>query len=185
MYKKIVALLFALVLVAAPYTKVDAKTVNKYATQTVTLKQKANTKSKTAYKVKRNTKLSVQKQGKTWATVNYKNQKLYVYKKYLSKKRCVKKYTGRQLRWSGVIRWSGYRYTWYSQRVLPGRGLKIPGRHVDSQGYVCDKYGYIVVGSSISNKKKKVIVPTPFGKFGKCYDCGAVGSNHFDVYTAW
>lgn len=155
---------------------VEAKTVNRYTTQTVKIGDQ---------KVRANTKLKITKQGKEWAIAQYKGGTYKVKKKYLSKLRAVKKYTGRHLRRAGRVRWKRYSYTWYSQRVLPGRGLKIPGRHVDSQGYVCDKDNYIVVGSSRANKRKKMIVATPFGKFGKCYDCGAMGSKAFDIYTAW
>ena len=84
-----------------------------------------------------------------------------------------------------MIYWGGCKWTWYSQRLLPGRGLKIPGRHVDGQGFVCDKNDYIVVASTVAMKRKGTIVPTPFGKYGKCYDCGGGGSAWRDVYTNW
>ena len=82
----------------------------------------------------------------------------------------------------GVLHWGGYKWTWYSQRVLPGRGLKIPGRHVDKQGYVADKKGYIVLAHK--SLKKGTIVKTPLGKKGKIYDrCPTRGI--MDVYVAW
>lgn len=179
MIKKGMLTVIVAVLMMTPLA-VEGKTVNRYTTQTVTLKSQTE-----KLKVNRNTKLKITKQGKTWATVKCGSGTYKLKKRYLSKLRAVKKYTGRYLKRAGRIRWRGYSYTWYSQRTMPGGGLKIPGRHVDSQGYVCDKDNYIVVGSSVANKRKKLIVVTPFGKFGKCYDCGYVGSQHFDVYTAW
>lgn len=95
---------------------------------------------------------------------------------------CEMVYTARQFKSRGVVRWNGYRWTWYSQRVLPGKGLKIPGRNVDSNGYVCDGDGYICLASK--NLAKGTKVTTPFGKQGKVYDrCGIYGT--LDVYVNW
>lgn len=80
---------------------------------------------------------------------------------------------------AGVIRWGGYRWTYYSQRVLPGGGLRIPGRHV-SGGYVRDKNGYICLSSN--DLSKGTVISTPFGSKGKVYDCG-VASGTIDVYV--
>lgn len=91
-----------------------------------------------------------------------------------------KLYTLNQFRFKGVVNWGGYKYTFYSQRVLPGRGLKIPGRHVNADGYVADKDGYIVIANS--SRPKGTVVPTPFGYMGKVYDRGVYG-NHLDVYV--
>ena len=88
-------------------------------------------------------------------------------------------YSLRNLTFHGVIRWNGYKFTYYSQRVLPGRGLRIPGRHVNADGFVADKDGYIVLANSAP---KGTVIPTPFGYWGKVYDRGTTG-NHFDVYT--
>lgn len=184
--KKLLTALGAfLILLVLSATTVEAKTTNMYTTKTVQLKEAARTKSKTLAKAKAKTRLTVIRQGKTWAKIRYKNWVVYAKKKELHKIKAVKKYTGRQLQRGGVIKWKGIRFTWYSQRSMPGSGLRILGRHVDKQGFVCDKDGYIVVGSSIANKRKRVIVPTPFGKFGKTYDCGYVGSKHFDCYVNW
>ena len=71
--------------------------------------------------------------------------------------------------------------TWYSQRVLPGRGLRIPGRHVNSEGFICDKDGYICVASS--DYKKGTIIETSRG-MGKVYDCGCA-SGILDLYVNW
>lgn len=187
MIKKGLATLFAVLIMAVLTLSFDteAKTVNKYATKTLELKEQARQKSKTVVKVKTNTKMTLIKDGKTWSMVEYNGQILYVKKEYLHKSKSPKKYTGRQFRRSGVIRWGGCKWTWYSQRVLSGGGLKIKGRHLDKQGFVCDKDGYIVVAITPKMKKKKAIVPTPFGKYGRCYDCGGGGSAWRDVYVGW
>lgn len=80
---------------------------------------------------------------------------------------------------AGVVNWSGYKFTYYSQKVLPGGGLKIPGRHVNAGGYVTDADGYIVLAN---DAPKGTVINTPFGAPGKVYDRGTRG-NHFDVYT--
>ena len=178
----VLCMVMAIALMAPSYDT-EAKTVNRYATKTVALYKTKG--GKVAKRVRYNTRLKLVRQWKVWARVKYKGNTYAVRKKYLSRMKAVKKYSGRYFRRAGRINWKGYAYTWYSQRVLPGTGLKIPGRHLDSQGFVCDKDGYIVVGSCVANKNKRVIVPTPFGKYGKCYDCGYVGSNHFDCYVAW
>lgn len=78
----------------------------------------------------------------------------------------------------GVVQWGGYKFTYYSQSVLPGGGLAIPGRHVNDAGYVADGDGYIVLASSAPNG---TVFETPFGYPGKVYDAGVSG-NHLDVY---
>lgn len=183
--RKLLIISIAWVVLIFASTSADAKEMTRYATKTVELKQAASTKSRTIAKAKTTTRLTAINEGKTWTTINYKGATVYAKKKELHKIKAVKKYTGRKLRRSGVITWKGCRFTWYSQRVLPGRGLKIPGRHADKQGFICDKDNYIVVASTRAMKKKRTIVPTPFGKYGKCYDCGAGGSRWRDVYVAW
>lgn len=84
------------------------------------------------------------------------------------------------LRRAGVVHWSGYKFTYYSQKVLPGGGLRIPGRHVNANGYVADADGYIVLAN---DAPKGTVINTPFGGPGKVYDRGTRG-NHFDVYTS-
>lgn len=90
-----------------------------------------------------------------------------------------KLYTLGQFQFQGVVYYSGYKYTFYSQSVLPGGGLRIPGRHVNADGYVCDGDGYIVLAGSAP---KGTVFPTPFGHYGKIYDRGTWG-NHLDVYV--
>ena len=83
---------------------------------------------------------------------------------------------------AGVIYWGNWRWTWYSQNVLPGGGLCIPGRHVDDMGYVCDENEYICLAAT--SLFKGTVVDTPFGKQGKVYDSGCAYGT-IDTYVAW
>lgn len=87
-----------------------------------------------------------------------------------------------QMKFRGVVHYAGYRYTYYSQSVLPGGGLRIPGRHVEA-GCVVDGDGYICVASS--THAKGTIVPTPLVEFpqGKVYDSGCAYGT-IDLYVA-
>lgn len=76
---------------------------------------------------------------------------------------------------------TGLKETWYSQRVLPGGGLKIPGRHVNSEGFVCDQDEYICVASS--TYPKGTIIETSRG-VGKVYDSGCK-PGILDIYVDW
>lgn len=82
----------------------------------------------------------------------------------------------------GVNYYNGVKETWYSQRVLPGGGLNIPGRHVAADGTIRDADGYIVVAAT--DKSKGTVVDTSLGA-GKVYDTGGMGPNHLDIYTDW
>ena len=88
--------------------------------------------------------------------------------------------TPQEFRRDGVIYSGGYRYTWYSEKVLPGKALNIPGRHSDGN-FVRDGDGYIVLASC--DLPKGTVVQTPFGA-GKVYDyCPTSGT--IDVYVSW
>ncbi|MFM1602288.1 hypothetical protein ABGF26_04030 [Helcococcus ovis] len=92
------------------------------------------------------------------------------------------KYKIDRFEWLGVIYWNRNKFTYYSERVLPGGGLDIPGR-ITRNGFVTDKDGYIVLASNIL-VKKGTIIDTPFGAQGKVYDrCEACSLDWFDVYT--
>lgn len=94
----------------------------------------------------------------------------YTYTEYLTK--------------SGGVYWNpntGLKETWYSQRVLPGGGLNIPGRHVNEEGFVCDGDGYICLASS--TYAKGTVVDTSRG-IGKVYDSGCAPGT-IDIYTDW
>lgn len=79
----------------------------------------------------------------------------------------------------GVIYQNGVRYTWYSQNVLPGGGLDIPGRHVGDDNLIYDGEGYVVVASN--DHMQGTVVDTPFGE-GRVYDSGC-DSGTIDIYT--
>lgn len=166
----------------------EAKTVNRYTTQKVSLKKSNKNGAKTVCKVDACTKLKVEKQGKTWARAIYKDQKVYVKVKYLHKKKPVNKYKGKSFKRIGRGHWNGWSWTWYTTRQFPDRrnSLGIKGKHTDKRGFVCDKDGYICLASGRGNKKKHAIVPTPFGKYGKVYDTnGGYNNQWFDVYVNW
>ena len=89
-------------------------------------------------------------------------------------------YSFDELMWMGVIYWGDYRWTYYSESVLPGEGLNIPGRYTDETGFVCDGNGYICLASS--DLSYGTIVSTPFGRMGCVYDSGCP-SGTLDVYV--
>lgn len=89
-------------------------------------------------------------------------------------------YSFSDLMWMGVIYWGDYRWTYYSESVLPGGGLNIPGRYTDETGFVCDGNGYICLASS--DLSYGTIVSTPFGRMGCVYDSGCP-SGTLDVYV--
>ena len=83
----------------------------------------------------------------------------------------------------GVCRYNGHRETYYSQRVLPGGGLRIPGRHVANDGTIRDKDGYIVVAANPSFYSRGSRLMISLGP-AKVYDCGCAYGT-IDVYVNW
>ena len=80
----------------------------------------------------------------------------------------------------GIIYGNGYKYTWYSEKVLPGGGLNIPGRWSDGN-YVRDEDGYIVMAHE--TLPMGTVIDSPFGE-GKIYDrCPTPGV--VDVYVSF
>ena len=90
-------------------------------------------------------------------------------------------YSASYFRNMGVIHWNGWRWTWYSERVLPGTGLNIPGRHTEG-GYVRDADCYICLASDALGYG--AVIETPFGAYGRVYDCGC-DYDTIDVYVGW
>ena len=84
---------------------------------------------------------------------------------------------------AGRIWWGDWSWTWYSERVLPGYGLRIPGRYTDDLGYVRDENGYLCLASDVLSKG--TVIDTPFGSPGKVYDCGCGNNYTVDVYVGW
>ena len=92
---------------------------------------------------------------------------------------------GSDFAWMGVHTdsGSGYSYTYYSENVLPGGGLSIPGRHVGDEGYVMDGNGNLCLASD--DLPYGTVVSIPFGSgTGVVYDCGS-GYGNLDVYVSW
>ena len=65
--------------------------------------------------------------------------------------------------------------------------LPVPGLHLDKEGMWCDKWDYIVLGSSVANKVERKVIATPFGKYGRVYDTGGYSTPSWlcDVATSW
>lgn len=93
-------------------------------------------------------------------------------------------YSLSDLMFQGVINWNGYKFTYYSQSVLPGPGLAIPGRHVSGAGFVSDGAGNVVLAAG-RGVPHGTTFSIPFGSgVGKVYDtCASCSSNWLDVYT--
>ena len=92
-------------------------------------------------------------------------------------------YSAPYFRRTGRIWWNGWSWTYYSERILPGYGLRIPGRHTDALGYVRDGNGFLCLVSDVH--KRGTILETPFGGHGKVYDCGCGNNYTVDVYVGW
>lgn len=92
-------------------------------------------------------------------------------------------YSASYFRNAGRIHWSGWDWTWYSERILPGYALRIPGRHTDANGYVRDGNGFLCLASDAH--RRGTILETPFGGHGKVYDCGCGNNYTIDVYVNW
>ena len=178
--------------------------VTKYTTTGVTLREKPSLDSKIIRVLPINTEINVIESESEWLEVKKNENTYYIYAKYVSNEKTkiepskVTSRSGDSVRKNttttkgkvssnpltkskGVVYFNGHKETWYSQKVLPGGGLKIPGRHVDSRGLVCDRDGYICVASS--DYKKGTIVETSLGT-GKVYDSGCA-SGTIDIYCNW
>jgi hypothetical protein len=121
-----------------------------------------------------------------WSKVLIDNLECYIHSDFLSAEKPIiqtsntYKYSPSYLMNMGVIYDSGWKYTWYSERVLPGGGLNIPGRWSDGD-FVRDENGYICVASS--DLAKGTVIETPWGT-AKVYDCGCA-SGTIDIYVSW
>lgn len=178
-----------------------------YVTVGLNIREEPNKESNIIDVVNINTELiTVDKSNKNgWTKIKMNDNYYYVASKYLSNTKIEiepkvmentkkdtntnsknntstkNKNTGVLTKSKGVNYFNGHRETWYSQKVLPGKGLKIPGRHVDSRGLVCDSDGYICIASS--DYPKGTILETSLGT-GKVYDCGCASST-IDIYCNW
>lgn len=86
---------------------------------------------------------------------------------------------------NGVIEYDGYYFTYYSERVLPGDGLYIPGRWTDEYGFVRDGNGCLCLASNTPETMDRFsTVYTPWG-LGVIYDYGTGNDSVIDVYVGW
>ena len=89
----------------------------------------------------------------------------------------------RLTRSKGALYYNNHKETYYSERVLPGNSLNIPGRHTAEDGTVRDGDGYICVAASTSYLARGTVVKTSMGP-AKVYDSGCA-SGTIDIYTNW
>lgn len=171
-----------ILLLLIPCFDTEGATTKRYVTKTTKLSKDLT--------VKAGTKVTLVKSGSK-CTVKYKGGVYKVHKKYLNTEglpsaKKARKYI-RQLKRRNPVRWHGRKYTYYTSRRFPVWRLPVKGLHLDKNGIWCDKDGYIVLGSSRSNRAKRKVFATPFGKYGKVYDTGGVStpSTLCDVATNW
>lgn len=174
---------------AAQKTVIEYPTTTiKYTTTTVNVRQESSIESKIIMVLTKGESVQVIYHGEEWDTIKIEDKIYYIYNEYLSIKKPPEwsiddaQYAPSYFKYMGVIYWNNWRWTWYSQRVLPGGGLNIPGRHVGGGGYIMDNNGYICLASSLLSKG--TVVLTPFGAEGKVYDSGCA-ANTLDVYVDW
>ncbi|MBR3116404.1 MAG: hypothetical protein IKF36_00830 [Bacilli bacterium] len=83
----------------------------------------------------------------------------------------------------GALYFNGHKETYYSERVLPGNGLYIPGRHVADDGTIRDADGYIAVAADPSYLPRGTVVMTSVGP-ARVYDTGCAYGT-VDIYVSW
>ncbi len=83
----------------------------------------------------------------------------------------------------GAMFYNGHRETYYSEKVLPGTGLNIPGRHVADDGTIRDADGYICVAADPGYMPKGSVLITSLGP-AKVYDSGCAYGT-IDIYVNW
>ena len=83
----------------------------------------------------------------------------------------------------GAQYFDGHKETYYSERVLPGSGLNIPGRHVADDGTIRDGEGYISVAADPAFMARGTTLMTSLGP-AKVYDTGCAYGT-IDIYVNW
>ena len=83
----------------------------------------------------------------------------------------------------GTIYYNGHKETYYSEKVLPGNGLRIPGRHVADDGTIRDENGFICVAADPGFLARGTILITSLGP-AKVYDSGCAYGT-VDIYVSW
>lgn len=93
-------------------------------------------------------------------------------------------YSGERLSVSkGAQYYNGHRETYYSEKVLPGTSLNIPGRHVAEDGTVRDGDGFICVAADPGYMGRGSVLITSLGP-AKVYDTGCAYGT-IDIYVSW
>ena len=83
----------------------------------------------------------------------------------------------------GVVKFNGHKECYYTQTLLPGKTLYLPGRHVAEDGTIRDGDGYICVAADLKFFPRYSKVMTSLGP-GKVYDTGCAYGT-VDIYTDW
>ena len=83
----------------------------------------------------------------------------------------------------GALYYNGHKETYYSEKVLPGDSLNIPGRHVADDGTIRDQDGFICVASDPGYYPKGSTLITSLGP-AKVYDTGC-SYGTIDIYVSW
>lgn len=174
-------------------TKPTFKKYTMYIKTTTKIRNKPSKKGKVVKTYYKGKKVTVYGKKGDWRRIG---KNLWVYKKNIVKKNPMGVYKGVKLKYNGkynvckkpltrrmgVKHFQGHKETYYSQKVLPGKGLKIPGRHVANDGTIRDKDGYIVI--SCNYIKYGGTIMTSLGP-AKRYDCGSMTGKWIDIYTNW
>lgn len=84
----------------------------------------------------------------------------------------------------GVVSFNNHKETYYSQKVLPGGGLDIPGRHVAADGTIRDELGYICISARPEYLSRGSTIMTSLGP-AKVYDHGTMDVGIIDIYVDW
>ena len=93
-------------------------------------------------------------------------------------------YSGERLTMSkGAQYYNGHRETYYSEKVLPGTSLNIPGRHVADDGTIRDGDGFICVAADPGYMGRGSVLITSVGP-AKVYDTGCAYGT-IDIYVSW
>lgn len=93
-------------------------------------------------------------------------------------------YSGERLsKNKGAHYYNGHKETYYSERVLPGTSLNIPGRHAAEDGTIRDGDGFICVAADPGFMPKGSILITSLGP-AKVYDSGCA-YGIIDIYVNW
>ena len=93
-------------------------------------------------------------------------------------------YSGDRLSLSkGAQYYNGHKETYYSEKVLPGTSLNIPGRHVADDGTIRDGDGFISVAADPGYMPRGSVLITSLGP-AKVYDSGCA-YGIIDIYVSW